>query len=148
MLVSLQKGPNIASPGILKPDIIGPGVDILAAWPNSVENKPQTKATFNIQSGMSMACPHLAGVAALLKSTNPEWSPAAIKSAIMTTASRVNLTGKAIVDERELPADIFATGAGHVNPVKANDPGLVFDIRPDDRGRLELSVYRGYIKKR
>lgn len=96
----------------------------------------------------------------------------------MTTASRVNLNGKAIVDERELPADIFATGAGHVNPVKANDPGLVFDIRSDDyipylcglgysneqiriivkknvsclkkrtRGRLELSVYRGYIKKR
>lgn len=79
-----SRGPNIASPGILKPDIIGPGVDILAAWPNSVESKPQTKATFNIQSGTSMACPHLAGVAALLKSTHPEWSPAAIKSAIMS----------------------------------------------------------------
>ncbi|XP_024995381.1 subtilisin-like protease SBT1.2 [Cynara cardunculus var. scolymus] len=127
-----SRGPNLASPGILKPDIIGPGVDILAAWPKSVENKPGTKATFNLLSGTSMSCPHLTGIAALLKSAHPEWSPAAIKSAIMTTASQVSLNGKAILDERELPADVFAIGAGHVNPSKANDPGLVFDIQPDD----------------
>ncbi|XP_071705258.1 subtilisin-like protease [Rutidosis leptorrhynchoides] len=127
-----SRGPSIASPGILKPDIIGPGVDILAAWPNSVDKNSQTKATFNFQSGTSMSCPHLAGIAALLKSSHPEWSPAAIKSAIMTTASRTNLNGKPILDEREVPADVFATGAGHVNPLKANDPGLVYDIQPDD----------------
>ncbi|GJV98035.1 subtilisin-like protease SBT1.2 [Tanacetum coccineum] len=121
-----SRGPNLASPGILKPDIIGPGVDILAAWPQS------TKVMFNLLSGTSMACPHLAGVAALLKRANLEWSPAAIKSAIMTTATQESLNGKAILDERELPADVFAIGAGHVNPSKANDPGLVFDIKPDD----------------
>ncbi|GKD33088.1 subtilisin-like protease SBT1.2, partial [Tanacetum coccineum] len=119
-------GPKLASPGILKPDIIGPGVDILAAWPQS------TKVMFNLLSGTSMACPHLAGIAALLKRANPEWSPAAIKSAIMTTATQERLNGKPIVDERELPADVFAIGAGHVKPSKANDPGLVFDIKPDD----------------
>ncbi|CAK9160252.1 unnamed protein product [Ilex paraguariensis] len=127
-----SRGPNYASPGILKPDIIGPGVNILAAWPFSVENNTDTKSTFNIISGTSMSCPHLSGIAALLKAAHPSWSPAAIKSAIMTTAYQLNLNNKPIVDERLLPADIFAIGAGHVNPSKANDPGLVYDIQPDD----------------
>ncbi|KAI3691582.1 hypothetical protein L6452_31378 [Arctium lappa] len=127
-----SRGPSLASPGILKPDIIGPGVSILAAWPVSVENKTQTKATFNMISGTSMSCPHLAGISALLKSAHPDWSPAAIKSAIMTTAGQVSLGGQPIKDERELPADVFAIGAGHVNPSKANDPGLIFDIQSND----------------
>ncbi|KAK1438161.1 hypothetical protein QVD17_03964 [Tagetes erecta] len=127
-----SRGPNFASPGILKPDIIGPGVDILAAWKESTDNKKGTKETFNVISGTSMSCPHLAGVAALLTSAHSEWSPAAIKSAIMTTASQVNRMGSAIVDQTGLPADVFAIGSGHVYPQKAHDPGLVFDIQPDN----------------
>ncbi|KAK2989130.1 hypothetical protein RJ640_027204 [Escallonia rubra] len=127
-----SRGPSFSSPGILKPDIIGPGVSILAAWPFSVENRTDTRATFNVVSGTSMSCPHLSGIAALLKSAHPTWSPAAIKSAIMTTAGLLNLDGKPIVDERFLQADLFAIGAGHVNPSSANDPGLVYDIQPDD----------------
>ncbi|CAB4279727.1 unnamed protein product [Prunus armeniaca] len=126
-----SRGPSSASPGILKPDIIGPGVSILAAWPVAVD-QTQSKATFNIISGTSMSTPHLSGIAALLKSSHPDWSPAAIKSAIMTTANVLNLAGKPIVDQRLEPADIFATGAGHVNPSKANDPGLVYDTQPKD----------------
>ncbi|TQE12578.1 hypothetical protein C1H46_001790 [Malus baccata] len=129
-----SRGPSIASPGILKPDIIGPGVDILAAWPESVDNAtlPNPKATFNIISGTSMATPHLSGIGALLKKSHPDWSPAAIKSAIMTTANVLNLAGSPIVDQQLQPADIFTLGAGHVNPAKANDPGLIFDIKPED----------------
>ncbi|KAH6778957.1 hypothetical protein C2S52_010194 [Perilla frutescens var. hirtella] len=127
-----SRGPNFASRGILKPDILGPGVNILAAWPTSVENNTNTKSTFNIISGTSMSCPHLSGVAALIKSAHPNWSPAAIKSAIMTTADVVNLAKNPIEDERYLPANIFATGAGHVNPSRANDPGLIYDIQPKD----------------
>ncbi|KAK1419009.1 hypothetical protein QVD17_28165 [Tagetes erecta] len=127
-----SRGPSLTSPGIVKPDIIGPGVSILAAWPVSVENSTQTKATFNMISGTSMSCPHLSGISALLKSAHPDWSPAAIKSAIMTTAGKVSLSGQLIEDERDLPANIFALGSGHVNPSKANDPGLIFDIQPDD----------------
>ncbi|KAL8064352.1 hypothetical protein ABFX02_01G083900 [Erythranthe guttata] len=127
-----SRGPNFASRGILKPDILGPGVNILAAWPTSVENRTDTKATFNMVSGTSMSCPHLSGVAALLKSSHPDWSPAAIKSAIMTTADVVNLAHNPIEDERFVQAGIFATGSGHVNPSRANDPGLVYDIQPED----------------
>ncbi|XP_047978371.1 subtilisin-like protease 3 [Salvia hispanica] len=126
-----SRGPSIASPGILKPDITGPGNNILAAWNASIDDDTTTSG-FNMISGTSMSCPHLSGVAALLKSAHPEWSPTAIKSAIMTTADRVDRGGKPISDQRLLPADVFATGAGHVNPTKANDPGLIYDIRPDD----------------
>ncbi|CAA0834306.1 Subtilase family protein, partial [Striga hermonthica] len=127
-----SRGPNIASPGILKPDILGPGVNILAAWPISLENKTNEKSTFDMLSGTSQSCPHLSGVAALLKITHPDWSPAVIKSAIITTADVVNRAGKPIEDANYQEADIFATGSGHVNPQAANDPGLVYDIEPKD----------------
>ncbi|XP_070021789.1 subtilisin-like protease [Nicotiana sylvestris] len=118
--------------GIVKPDIIGPGVNILAAWRTSVGEITSATSTFNILSGTSMACPHLAGVAALLKSAHPDWSPAAIKSAIMTTADFVNLGNDPIQDERFKTANLLATGSGHVDPSRANDPGLIYDIQPED----------------
>ncbi|KAL8216656.1 hypothetical protein R6Q57_023493 [Mikania cordata] len=128
-----SRGPNLASPGILKPDIIGPGVSILAAWPTYADSTTTTTtAPFNVISGTSMSCPHLSGIATLLKSAHPDWSPAAIKSAIMTTADVINLNNQPIQDERELPASLFAVGAGHVNPCKANNPGLIYDIQADD----------------
>lgn len=128
-----SRGPSFVSPGILKPDIVGPGVNILAAWSDSVEKNTNTKANFNIISGTSMSCPHLSGVAALIKSAHPGWSPAAIKSAIMTTAYQLNLGDKPIEDQLQLQrANVFAIGAGHVNPSKANNPGLVYDIKPKD----------------
>ncbi|XVF13249.1 hypothetical protein REPUB_Repub08aG0192300 [Reevesia pubescens] len=128
-----SRGPSsLASPGILKPDIIEPGVSILAAWPVSVENKTNTISNFNVSSGTSISCPHLSGVTALLKSSHPDWSPAAIKSAIMTTADILTLDGQPILDETWSPSNLFAIGAGHVNLSKANDPGLVYDIQPGD----------------
>ncbi|KAH1106304.1 hypothetical protein J1N35_010072 [Gossypium stocksii] len=127
-----SRGPSLASPGILKPDIIGPGVNILAAWPFPLDNNMNSKSTFNMMSGTSMSCPHLSGIAALLKSSHPTWSPAAIKSAMMTSTDLFNIGGKLIVDETLQPADVFATGAGHVNPSRADKPGLIYDIQPDD----------------
>ncbi|CAN1243605.1 Subtilisin-like protease 4 [Linum perenne] len=127
-----SRGPTTQSKGILKPDIIGPGANILAAWPFSLKNSTIVAPTFNIISGTSMSCPHLSGVAALLKSSHPSWSPAAIKSAMMTTTDVLNMAGKPIVDENYQPADVFATGSGHVNPTRANNPGLIYDIKPEE----------------
>ncbi|KAF7850509.1 hypothetical protein BT93_L5430 [Corymbia citriodora subsp. variegata] len=118
-----SRGPNSISPGILKPDIIGPGLNILAGWISPTDDK----RAFNVFSGTSMSCPHLSGVVALLKSAHPDWSPAAIKSAILTTAATSNAKGQPIVDEARRPGSIFATGAGHVNVSKAVDPGLIYD---------------------
>ncbi|CAN1277942.1 Subtilisin-like protease [Linum perenne] len=100
---------------------LGTSSNILAAWGQSVDNSTNS---FNIVSGTSMSCPHLSGVAALLKAAHMDWSPAAIKSAILTTAYTVDLSGK--------PISIFDMGAGHVNPPRALDPGLIYDIQPDD----------------
>ncbi|XP_010942947.1 subtilisin-like protease 4 [Elaeis guineensis] len=126
-----SRGPNQADPNILKPDIIGPGVNVLAAWPFPVGTSGAA-ASFNIISGTSMATPHLSGIAALLKSAHPDWSPAAIKSAIMTTADRTANDGKLIRDQSMEVADFYAVGSGHVNPTKANEPGLVYDMDSDD----------------
>ncbi|CAN1186348.1 Subtilisin-like protease 1 [Linum perenne] len=124
-----SRGPSKQTPGILKPDIIGPGVGILAAWGGSVDN---TTNSFNIISGTSMSCPHLSGVAALIKAVYPDWSPAAIKSAILTTAYTSDLAGNPISNEQNSPATVFEMGAGHVNPLKALNPGLVYDIQTED----------------
>ncbi|KAL5664868.1 hypothetical protein ACJX0J_024976, partial [Zea mays] len=84
-----SQGPNIITPGILKPDITAPGVSVIAAWTRA--NSPtdlafdRRRVAFNSESGTSMSCPHVSGVVGLLRTLHPEWSPAAIKSAIMTT---------------------------------------------------------------
>ncbi|KAJ1383729.1 Peptidase S8/S53 domain [Sesbania bispinosa] len=85
-----SKGPSAMQPLILKPDITAPGVNILAAYSLATgpSNLPsdRRRIPFNVQQGTSMSCPHVAGIAGLLKTLHPNWSPAAIKSAIMTTA--------------------------------------------------------------
>lgn len=119
-----SRGLNSRSPSILKPDIIGPRLNILTAWPTSVKN---INSTFNIISGTSMYCPHLNGIVALLKIAHPNWSSVAIK---FVTTNQSNCEDRPILDERELHADVFAIGAGHVNPGKAITPGLIYDIHP------------------
>ncbi|KAF8769398.1 hypothetical protein HU200_006589 [Digitaria exilis] len=131
------RGPNPQSPEILKPDLIAPGLNILAAWPSGVGPAgipSDTRRTeFNILSGTSMACPHVSGLAALLKAAHPTWSPAAIKSALMTTAYvRDNSNGTMVDESTGAVAGAFDFGAGHVDPMRAMDPGLVYDIAPGD----------------
>ncbi|RVW40400.1 Subtilisin-like protease SBT1.7 [Vitis vinifera] len=132
-----SRGPNPVTPEILKPDIIAPGVNILAGWtgaagPTGLQVDTR-KVSFNIISGTSMSCPHVSGLAALLKAAHPEWSPAAIKSALMTTAYHTYKGGETIQDVATgSPATPFDYGAGHVNPVSALDPGLVYDATVDD----------------
>ncbi|KAJ6417764.1 hypothetical protein OIU84_001193 [Salix udensis] len=91
------------------------------------------RVEFNILSGTSMSCPHVSGIAALLKARHPEWSPAAIKSALMTTAYVHDNTHHPLKDASvATPSTPFDHGAGHVNPMKALDPGLIYDLEPQD----------------
>jgi subtilisin family serine protease len=112
-----SRGPLQASGNLLKPDLIAPGQDILAgvAPPNNGGR------LFDIYSGTSMSSPHVAGLAALLKGRYPDWSPMAIKSALMTTA------GDVLDGPNTSATVIFRQGAGHVQPPQAFNPGLVFD---------------------
>lgn len=139
-----SQGPNTLTPDILKPDITAPGLNILAAYSMAASPtglKSDTRhVPFNLDSGTSMSCPHVAGIATLLKGAHPDWSPAAIKSAIMTTAERMDNTNEAIKDASLQTAGPFNYGAGHVNPNVAGNPGLVYDLSIKDYYRFFCSL--------
>ncbi|VVB12184.1 unnamed protein product [Arabis nemorensis] len=121
------RGPNSVSPAILKPDIAAPGVSILAALSPL---DPEAHDGFGLDTGTSMATPVVSGIIALLKSLHPHWSPAAIRSALVTTAWRTSPSGEPIFaqgSDKKL-ADPFDYGGGLVNPEKAAKPGLVYDM--------------------
>ncbi|KAL9323783.1 hypothetical protein ACSQ67_008640 [Phaseolus vulgaris] len=82
-------------------------------------------------SGTSMACPHVSGIAALVRSARLSWSPTDIKPTIMTTVESTNHIGRPILDENQ-SARVFDMGVGHVNPQRELNPGLMYDIRSDD----------------
>ncbi|KAH9313982.1 hypothetical protein KI387_022609, partial [Taxus chinensis] len=145
-----SRGPSTLSPDILKPDITAPGVNILAAWPPVIPPSDvsidKRVVNCNFLSGTSMSCPHVSGIVALLKSIHPKWSPAAIKSAIMTTAYVIDTSFDLIkAGESGKPANPFDFGAGHVNPVQAMKPGLIYDAGPADYVVFLCSL--GYTEK-
>lgn len=133
MADSSSRGPNKGDPNVLKPDITAPGTDIFAAYANRANanttdrnailagTKAGDEGAISI-SGTSMAAPHVAGVAALLKQANPTWSPYAIKSAIMSSAQQTVKRADGSADP-----DRWGYGAGHLNPNGALDTKLVYD---------------------
>lgn len=109
------RGPVAVAPEqqtILKPDIGAPGVNVLAAVAS--DEGP----TWNWLTGTSMASPHIAGLGALLKGAHPQWSPMAVKSALLTSA-------RDYADAESNSA--FVGGTGFVEPRNFLQPGLVFD---------------------
>ncbi|CAN0854502.1 Subtilisin-like protease SBT4.8 [Linum grandiflorum] len=130
-----SRGPNSIISGILKPDVSAPGVNILAGWSPkaslSEDPNDKRKYKFNVVSGTSMSCPHVAGIAAYVKSLHPNWSPSAVKSAIITTATPM-VPGPNHAE--------FAYGSGQLNPVNATNPGLVYETTPQDEVNLLCSV--------
>ena len=115
-----SRGPSLSDKNFVKPDVTAPGVDILAGQTPDVANGLRGEV-FQYMSGTSQSAPEVTGVAALLKEAHPTWSPSAIKSALMTTTYvEVDRTDGSA-------ADAFDMGAGHIDPNRAVDPGLVYD---------------------
>ncbi|KAI9113022.1 hypothetical protein K1719_015954 [Acacia pycnantha] len=131
-----SRGPG--SIHVLKPDIAAPGINILASFTPRRSLTGQEGDTqfskFTLMSGTSMACPHVSGVAAYVKSFHPNWSPAAIRSAIITTAKPMS---KRVNVEAE-----FGYGGGQVNPMRAKNPGLVYEM--DAFSYLQFLCHEGY----
>jgi len=124
-----SRGPNTVAPDIIKPDITGPGVNILAGHTPASISGDKPGELFQSISGTSMSSPHIAGVFALLRQSHPDWSAAAAKSAVMTSARQ-----DVVKEDGTTPADPFDMGAGHVDPAGRPDrdgslfsPGLVYD---------------------
>ncbi|MES2094323.1 MAG: S8 family serine peptidase [Actinomycetota bacterium] len=118
-----SRGPVLADGSdILKPDISAPGVAIIADGANAAGEAP----SFQFLSGTSMAAPHISGLALLYLGVRPNASPSEIKSAMMTTAYNTkDGAGKAVTDP-------FVQGAGHVDPTKYFEPGLLYLNGLDD----------------
>ncbi|MYM68389.1 S8 family serine peptidase [Pseudoduganella sp. FT55W] len=143
-----SRGPNSLDPNVLKPDLAAPGVDILSgiAPELSEEQHAQVAAgtlksptPWSFWAGTSMATPHVAGIAALLRQQHPDWSPAAIKSALMTT-TRPTVADNVTDNRSSAPLGPggpsgtlpWGQGAGQIVPNSATDPGLVYDLGSAD----------------
>jgi hypothetical protein len=107
------RGPVAATGGdLLKPDLTAPGVSVLAA----AAPPAHFDRLWDLYSGTSVSAAHVAGLAALAAQAHPDWSPAATKSALMTSA-----------DDLAEGADPLAEGAGQADAGGFLDPGLVYD---------------------
>jgi subtilisin family serine protease len=115
-----SRGPFSTVPDWVKPDVTAPGVRVLAGM--TPEPTSGAGDFFQYLQGTSMSTPHVSGIAALLIEAHPDWTPAQIKSALMTTG-RQNV----VKENGSTPADPFDFGAGHIVPNKAIDPGLTYD---------------------
>lgn len=102
-------GPNADNKLSIKPDITAPGVNILSTWPAYGKGKPDVSydKAYNRISGTSMATPHVAGLALLIKEAHPSWNPFDIRAALANTAD--------ILPDY----DVYQQGAGRVNVINA-----------------------------
>lgn len=122
-------GPATAGGGdLLKPDITAPGASIVAAYHN---DRTTGDPAFNSISGTSMSAPHIAGLAALMMQQYPDWSPADVKSAMMTTARDVNTAGEPI-QRNGVDASPLDYGSGEVVPSDSYNPGLVYEAGAEE----------------
>ena len=94
-----SRGPIRDYLGLLKPDITAPGVSIRSTVPTSGQWGSPDR--YNTLSGTSMAAPHIAGAAALIKQLHPSWTPDMIKANLMNTA-------------KNLGGNVYVQGAGRV----------------------------------
>ena len=115
-----SRGPA-ANFALVKPDITAPGVNILATIAFADPNANDSQAV-GLLSGTSMASPHHAGAAALLRSARPNLTVSEMKSAFMTTAVQTVL-----LEDQVTPANAFAGGAGRIQVDHALRAALVFN---------------------
>jgi len=115
-----SRGPGVGN--VLKPDIAAPGFNIVAQGYTVGAEGEARHLGYGEVSGTSMAAPHVAGAAALLRQIYPDWSNEAIKSAMMSTAKYMD-----IFNHDETNAQPLDMGAGRLDIAAAMDPGVILD---------------------
>lgn len=117
-----SRGPGVGN--ILNPDIAAPGVNILSQGYTPQTIGEARHLGFGQASGTSMAAPHVAGAAALLRQIHPSWSNAYIKSALMSTAKYLDVY---VNNAQTIPAQPLDMGAGRLDLTNAANPGIILD---------------------
>ena len=112
-------------------DLSAPGVDVLSTWPDGAES-------YLVANGTSMAAPHVAGVAGLVRSSNPSYSPEDVKNAIMNSADTPSGLDRIYVRGGTI-AGSFTRTAGRVNALSALS-GSTADATPVTDGAIEGAV--------
>ncbi len=131
-----SKGPAIViGESISKPDIVAPGVEICASQHGTYQSSNSCKDGDHIAiSGTSMATPHVAGAAALIKQANPDWTPQQIKTAITLSATELDFGAPGATGS---PNTLYQ-GSGQLNLSGTND--LKFST---DKSSLSVNVEAG-----
>jgi serine protease AprX len=96
----------------IKPDVLAPGVDIVAARASGTSMSTPISYYYTKASGTSMATPHVAGAAALLLDAHPSWNPPEVKMALTNYAE-------------DIGGNVFEQGSGRINICKAAEASLV-----------------------
>jgi hypothetical protein len=108
----------------IKPDVTAPGIQVLAGMtpqPTGTVNGP-TGNLYQAIAGTSMSSPHSAGASALVKAAHPDWTPAMIKSALMTSAAQ-----GAVKEDGTTPVTPFDAGSGSIRVNRAINPTVVLN---------------------
>ncbi|MCZ8529297.1 S8 family serine peptidase [Alteromonas sp. PRIM-21] len=115
---SSSRGPN-GDPTFLKPNIAAPGTRIFSG--ESPDAPGHEGESFSFKGGTSMASPHVAGAAALLKQMHPDWTAQQIKSALVTSSIR-----DVLKEDAATQADNFDMGAGRLDLPRATTVELTY----------------------
>ncbi|MFI5691157.1 S8 family serine peptidase [Kribbella sp. NPDC051586] len=128
-----SRGPRLGDDA-LKPDLAAPGVDIVAARAAGTSEGVPVDDNYTSLSGTSMATPHVAGAVAILAQQHPDWSPARLKAALMSTSKDDGFT-------------VYEQGAGRVDVARAVSqqvgsltPNLDFGLVPDGAGAMSRQL--------
>ncbi len=116
-----SRGPNGDDDLSIKPDVVAPGVNLLSTYPEygKFDSGVTYDEAYARSSGTSMASPHIAGLAVLLKQKYPEWTPFDVRAALANTADTIS-------DEEGTPYDVYSQGAGRAYVADALDtPALL-----------------------
>lgn len=125
---SSSRGPSAPNFEI-KPDVLAPGTNIMSTLPMYQADIPEAiyDYAYGRKTGTSMATPHIAGIAALMKQAHPEWTPYDVKVALSNTAK--------VIDKKY---DVFSQGAGRVQAYEAVHPTILAYVKDaavlDDTG--------------
>lgn len=123
MSASSSRGPNPAVADNLKPNLSAPGSAIFAA----LGDQSSLGDTWGFLSGTSMASPHVAGAAALVRALHPDWTAAEVHSALVMKAQQAL---DIVKQDGQTPSDPFDRGAGRVDAAEAAAALLVLDETP------------------